>query len=136
MVDVKEFNNVKFDEPIGRLENQQIIEDLLNKKLQINTTAYWLEKLNEARVPCGPINSFSKAISDEQVLYRGMIIEVNHPDGGKVKMPGNPIKMSVTDEDSFSPPPHLGQHTSDTLISWCNYEETEIQELIEKEVIS
>lgn len=136
VVDVKEFNNVKFDEPIGRLENQQIIEDLLNKKLQINTTAYWLEKLNEARVPCGPINSFSQAISDEQVLYRGMIIEVNHPDGGKVKMPGNPIKMSVTDEDSFSPPPHLGQHTSDTLISWCNYEETEIQELIKKEVIS
>ena len=37
-----------------------------------------------------------------------MMVEVEHPDGGKVKMPGNPIKLSYTDEDSYSSPPHLG----------------------------
>ena len=45
-----------------------------------------------------------------------MVVEVEHPDGGKVKMPGNPIKLSYTDEDSFSPPPHLGQHTRRDLL--------------------
>ena len=97
---------------------------------------FWLEKLQEARVPCSPINSFSKAISDEQILYRNMIVEVKHPDGGKVRMPGNPVKMSMTDEESFSPPPHLGQHTSETLISWCNYNKTKIRNLIKKKIIS
>ena len=136
VVCIEAFEDHKFDEPIGRLKNQKFIEDLLNKKLTANTTKFWLEKLQEARVPCSPINSFSKAISDEQILYRNMIVEVKHPDGGKVRMPGNPVKMSMTDEESFSPPPHLGQHTSETLISWCNYNKTEIRNLIKKKIIS
>ena len=136
VVCIEAFEDHKFDEPIGRLKNQKFIEDLLNKKLTANTTNFWLEKLQEARVPCSPINSFSKAISDEQILYRNMIVEVKHPDGGKVRMPGNPVKMSRTDEESFSPPPHLGQHTSETLISWCNYNKTEIRNLIKKKIIS
>tara|TARA_B100001245_G_C22876083_1_gene421307 strand:+ start:213 stop:1412 length:1200 start_codon:yes stop_codon:yes gene_type:complete len=136
VVCIEALEDHKFDEPIGRLKNQKFIEDLLNKKLTANTTKFWLEKLQEARVPCSPINSFSKAISDEQILYRNMIVEVKHPDGGKVRMPGNPVKMSMTDEESFSPPPHLGQHTSETLISWCNYNKTEIRNLIKKKIIS
>jgi len=136
VVCIEAFEDHKFDEPIGRLKNQKFIEDLLNKKLTANTTNFWLEKLQKARVPCSPINSFSKAISDEQILYRNMIVEVKHPDGGKVRMPGNPVKMSMTDEESFSPPPHLGQHTSETLISWCNYNKTEIRNLIKKKIIS
>ena len=136
VVCIEALEDHKFDEPIGRLKNQKFIEDLLNKKLTANTTKFWLEKLQEARVPCSPINSFSKAISDEQILYRNMIVEVKHPDGGKVRMPGNPVKMSRTDEESFSPPPHLGQHTSETLISWCNYNKTEIRNLIKKKIIS
>jgi crotonobetainyl-CoA:carnitine CoA-transferase CaiB-like acyl-CoA transferase len=136
VVCIKKFYNHEFDDPMGRLRKQKVIEDLLNEKLKTNTTDYWLEKLQKARVPCGPINSFSKAISDEQVLYRKMIVEVNHPDGGKVKMPGNPIKMSMTNENSFSPPPHLGQHTSETLRSWCNYNKTKIKDLIKKKIIT
>ena len=37
-----------------------------------------------------------------------MLVEVEHPDGGKVKMPGNPVKLSYTDEVAYTPPPHLG----------------------------
>ena len=136
VVCIEKFNNTKFDDPMGRLRNQKFIEALLNKRLKVETTDYWLKKLQEARVPCGPINSFSKAISDEQVLYRKMIVEVNHPDGGKVKMPGNPVKMSMTNEDFFSPPPRLGQHTSETLRSWCNYNKTKIKDLIKKKIIT
>ena len=136
VVDIDNLRKEEFQSSTGRLQNQQFIESELNKKLSTETSEYWINALNSAKVPCAPINSFSQALSDEQVIHRNMVVEVEHPDGGKVKMPGNPIKLSYTDEDSFSPPPHLGQHTKETLIEWCNYSESEINELIKKKVIA
>ena len=136
IVDVDNLRKEEFKSSTGRLQNQKFIESELNKKLSTETSEHWINALNSAKVPCAPINSFSQALSDEQVIHRNMVVEVEHPDGGKVKMPGNPIKLSYTDEDSFSPPPHLGQHTKETLIEWCNYSESEINELIKKKVIA
>ena len=136
IVDIDNLRKEEFQSSTGRLQNQKFIESELNKKLSTETSEHWINALNAAKVPCAPINSFSQALSDEQVIHRNMVVEVEHPDGGKVKMPGNPIKLSYTDEDSFSPPPHLGQHTKETLIEWCNYSESEIIELIKKKVIA
>ena len=136
IVDIDNLRKEEFKSSTGRLENQKFIESELNKKLSTKTSEHWIKVLNSVKVPCAPINSFSQALSDEQVIHRNMVVEVEHPDGGKVKMPGNPIKLSYTDEDSFSPPPHLGQHTKETLIKWCNYSESEIEELIKKKVIA
>ena len=136
IVDIDNLRKEEFKSSTGRLQNQKFIESELNKKLSTETSEHWINALNSAKVPCAPINSFSQALSDEQVIHRNMVVEVEHPDGGKVKMPGNPIKLSYTDEDSFSPPPHLGQHTKETLIEWCNYSESEINELIKKKVIA
>ena len=136
IVDVDNLRKEEFKSSTGRLQNQKFIESELNKKLSTETSEHWINALNSAKVPCAPINSFSQALSDEQVIHRNMVVEVEHPDGGIVKMPGNPIKLSYTDEDSFSPPPHLGQHTKETLIEWCNYSESEIIELIKKKVIA
>ncbi|HIG50492.1 MAG TPA: CoA transferase [Gammaproteobacteria bacterium] len=136
IVDVDNLRKEEFKSSTGRLQNQKFIESELNKKLSTETSEHWINALNSVKVPCAPINSFSQALSDEQVIHRNMVVEVEHPDGGKVKMPGNPIKLSYTDEDSFSPPPHLGQHTKETLIEWCNYSESEIEELIKKKVIA
>jgi len=136
IVDIDNLRKEEFQSSTGRLQNQQFIESELNKKLSTETSEHWINALNSAKVPCAPINSFSQALSDEQVIHRNMVVEVEHPDGGKVKMPVNPIKLSYTDEDSFSPPPHLGQHTKETLVEWCNYSESEIIELIKKKVIA
>ena len=136
IVDIDNLRKEEFQSSTGRLQNQKFIESELNKKLSTETSEHWINALNSAKVPCAPINSFSQALSDEQVIHRNMVVEVEHPDGGIVKMPGNPIKLSYTDEDSFSPPPHLGQHTKETLIEWCNYSESEINELIKKKVIA
>ena len=136
IVDIDNLRKEEFQSSTGRLQNQKFIESELNKKLSTETSEHWINALNSAKVPCAPINSFSQALSDEQVIHRNMVVEVEHPDGGIVKMPGNPIKLSYTNEDSFSPPPHLGQHTKETLIEWCNYSESEINELIKKKVIA
>ena len=136
IVDVDSLRKEEFKNSPGRLKNQNFIEAELNKKLSTQTSQHWINALNSAKVPCAPINSFSQAFTDEQVIHRKMLVEVEHPDGGKVKMPGNPIKLSYTNEHSFSPPPHLGQHTKETLTDWCNYSESEIEDLIEKKVIA
>ena len=136
IVDIDSLRKEEFKNSSGRLKNQNFIETELNKKLSTQTSQHWINALNSAKVPCAPINSFSQAFSDEQVVHRKMVVEVEHPDGGKVKMPGNPIKLSYTNEHSFSPPPHLGQHTKEILTDWCNYSESEIENLIEKKVIA
>jgi CoA:oxalate CoA-transferase len=94
----------------GRLQNKELINRRLNEILSSNSQAYWLEKLRAARVPCAPVYDIHQAVHDEQVRARNMIVEVAHPLGGSVQMPGNPIKLSETHEDSFTPPPTLGQH--------------------------
>lgn len=118
----------------GRLANQAFIEATLNRVFATRDTAYWVEQLDRVRVPCAPVNKFSEALSDPQVLHRRMVVDIPHPQGGTVKAPGNPIKMSVDDEDSFTPPPLLGQHTFEVLRT-LGYSDQRIEELKANSVI-
>ena len=135
VVNIDSLDDPKFDSSIDRLKNQIFIENELNKTLSTQTSDHWIEKLNKAKVPCGPINKFSDALNDEQVKHRNMIVEVEHPDGGFVKMPGNPVKMSYTNEESYSSPPHLGTNTREILKSWSKYEENKIKDLEKENII-
>ena len=132
---VDSLRDPKFSKSIDRLKNQEFIESELNKVLCTKSSEFWIKELNDAKVPCGPINTFSQALSDEQVIHRNMIVEVEHPDGGKVKMPGNPVKLSYTDEVSYTPPPHLGAHTKQVLKEWGGYDENGIQSLIDNNIV-
>ena len=135
VVNVDSLDDPKFDSSIDRLQNQTFIENELNKTLSTQTSEHWIEKLNKAKVPCGPINKFSDALNDEQVKHRNMIVEVEHPDGGFVKMPGNPVKMSYTNEESYSSPPHLGTNTREILKNWSKYGEDKIKDLEKENII-
>lgn len=135
VVKVDSLRDPKFSKSIDRLKNQEFIESELNKVLSTKSSEFWIKELNDAKVPCGPINTLSQALSDEQVIHRNMIVEVEHPDGGKVKMPGNPVKLSYTDEVSYTPPPHLGAHTKEVLKEWGGYDENGIQSLIDNNIV-
>ena len=135
VVNVGSLDDSKFDSSIDRLKNQSFIENELNKVLSTQTSGYWIDKLNKAKVPCAPINKFSDALNDEQVKHRNMIVEVEHPDGGFVKMPGNPVKMSYTNEESYSSPPHLGTDTREILKNWSKYEDDKIESLENEKII-
>jgi len=135
VVNLDSLDDPKFDLSVDRLKNQEFIETELNKILSTQNSDYWINKLNEAKVPCAPINRFSEALSDEQVIHRNMMVEVSHPDGGTVTMPGNPVKMSYTNEDSYSPPPHLGKDTKEVLKIWSDYDEDKINKLIKDQVV-
>ncbi len=135
VVNISSLDDSKFDSSIDRLKNQAFIENELNKVLSTQTSDHWIDKLNKAKVPCAPINKFSDALNDEQVKHRNMIVEVEHPDGGFVKMPGNPVKMSYTNEESYSSPPHLGTNTKEILKNWSKYQDDEIESLKNEKII-
>lgn len=117
VVDAPDLNVEENKSQPGRWKNKSLINRRLNEILSANTQQYWLGKMQAKRIPCAPVNNMAQALADEQVLWRNMVIEVEHPLGGKAKMPGNPIKLSDTYEDTYSPPPMLGQHNDEVYAS-------------------
>ena len=105
------------------------IDALVSAKLRENTTAYWLKLLSEARIPCGPVNNFAQALSDPQVVARDMVVEVTMPDGERLRMPGNPVKLSAAKAKTFTAPPTLGAQTEAVLGAELGYSEQRLQEL-------
>ncbi len=99
----------------GRLKNKELINRRLNEIFSTGTQKHWLDILQSVRIPCAPVYNLQQAVHDEQVLSRNMIVEVPHPSGGSTRMPGNPIKLSDTHEDTFTPPPLLGQHNEEVF---------------------
>ena len=80
-----------------------------------------VEILVKARVPVAPVLNLEEVINDPHTLAREMIIEVDHPVVGKVKMPGFPIKFSKTPVIIKNPAPLLGEHTEKVLTSLLSY---------------
>ncbi|MCC5825039.1 CaiB/BaiF CoA-transferase family protein [Alkalimonas sp.] len=115
VVQIPAFDDPKYDGQPGRFADKDFIDQTLNVLFATNTNAYWIERLEAARIPCAPVNKLSDALSDQQVLHRKMVVEIAHPSGATTKAPGNPIKLSRSHQDSFSPAPYIGQDTEQVL---------------------
>ncbi|WOX05897.1 CaiB/BaiF CoA transferase family protein [Microbulbifer pacificus] len=131
VVKVPEFDDPKYDGQPGRFADKDFIDAKLAEIFATDTTDNWLAQLEEQRIPCAPINNLEGALSDPQVLHRNMVVDIAHPNGKTTKAPGNPIKLSRTHEDSFSPAPHIGQHTDQILSQLCGYTQADIEALRE-----
>lgn len=97
-----------------------------------------MELLNNAGVPVAPINSVDKLFTDPQVEARNMLVEVDQPNVGKIKVAGNPIKLSdipPEDEVPRDPAPSIGEHTDYILKDMLGMDEERVKELREKKVI-
>jgi CoA:oxalate CoA-transferase len=136
VLDSPEFDNPVYDTQPGRWEGRDQINSRLNEILGTNSCAHWLGMLEEQRIPCSAVNSFSQALADPQVLHRNMVVELRHPDGGSTRGPGNPIKMSRTSEESFSPAPLLGNDTDNVMSGLLGMTDEEIDALKKQGVIS
>ncbi len=117
VVQVPEFDDAKYDLQPGRLAAKDFIDGRLGEIFATNTQAHWLAQLDAKRIPCAPINTFSQALNDPQVRHRNMVVEVAHPNGQTTRTPGSPLKFSRSNEESFSSPPLLGQHTDEIFQS-------------------
>ena len=129
VVSVPEFDDEKYDGQPGRWEDRELIKRKLDEALSENTVGFWIEKLEAERIPCAPVNQLSQALADQQVQHRNMVVDLQHPSGSATKGPGNPIKLSRTNEESFSPAPLVGQDTEQVLKELLNYDEQRIASL-------
>jgi CoA:oxalate CoA-transferase len=98
-----------------RVENRAILVPALEKIFRTRSANEWLEVLRAAEVPAAPVNNLDRAFAEPPVFEREMIVEYDHPEAGKVRLPGNPIKMSGGAVTPSSPAPRLGEHTSAIL---------------------
>ena len=119
---------------VARVANRARINAIVGGKLAAQSTAYWVETLNAAGMPCGPVNSVAQVFQDPQVLAQDMAIDVDHPGHGLVRMLGFPMKLSETPCRVRLPAPGLGQH-SDEVLSALGYTDDERAQLRSARVI-
>jgi len=100
-----------------RMTNLEALVDTLTETLKTRTTEEWLERLEEANVPCGPVLTLDQVYQHPQVQARKMDIEVEHPIAGRIHAIGFPVKYSATPAQMYRPAPVLGQHTFTLLES-------------------
>ena len=136
LLDIEELRGPEFANAPARLERQKYIENLIEEKLRTKPAEHWLSELEKARIPCARVNNFAQALADPQVQFRNMVVDVEHPLGGVVQVPGNPIKFSDTDADAFSPPPLLGAHTKEVFSSWTSMSDEKIANGVEAGAIA
>ena len=126
--------NPKFDSRENRLKNKAELYEILEKIFMQKTGEEWVALL-EKRVPIAPINTIDKALLDPQILSRNMVAEVEYENGKKLKILGNPVKMSEIDHEVFIRPPRLGEHTEEILTKILNYSRKKIDKLKEEKII-
>jgi crotonobetainyl-CoA:carnitine CoA-transferase CaiB-like acyl-CoA transferase len=117
-------------QPVRYAARQQI-EEVIQAEMRKHSTAYWLDRLRSARIPCGPVNNFQQALNDTQVRARDMVVDVTLESGRKVSMPGNPMKLSASPQPDYSRPPAVGEHTRSVLEDLLGYSQDKIGQLRE-----
>ncbi|WP_394790959.1 CaiB/BaiF CoA transferase family protein [Rhodoferax sp.] len=115
----------------ARYADRLLIENIVNAALLLQPSAYWLDKLRAARVPCGPVNDFAQALNDPKILARDMVVDVPLPGGDSVRMPGIPMKFSDSGTPQFQAPPTLGRDTQSVLTELLGYDAARIASLLE-----
>lgn len=128
-IDLPELRDPAYRQQPVRFAAKAEIDALIAGELRKQPTAHWLERLRQARIPCGPVNDFAQALGDTQVLARDMVVEVPLHTGETVRMPGNPIKLSAAAPKAYGSPPSLGEHTRRVLGDWVGYSDAKLDAL-------
>lgn len=96
-------------------EKMDDVISFLKESFLTKTRDDWCEQLRELDVEIGPVNSLPEALSDPQLIHRGMVMDLKHPVAGKTKQIGMPLKLSETDPAVAKPAPCIGQDTEAIL---------------------
>jgi len=121
--------DARFATNAKRVENRAELTALLSEIFLARKTREWVETLEAAGVPNGPINDIRQVFEEPQVVARGMKIELDHPSAGKVPLVASPMRFSATPIEHKLPPPVLGQHTAEILRKVLGKNDAEIEKL-------
>lgn len=116
----------RYANPADRLANADLLERDIEAVFASNTSAYWVERMEAAEVPGGPVYGFEQALADPHVAARKMVVEIDHPKIGRMKTLGLPIKSNGELTEIRRPAPLLGQHSAEVLAE-LGYADEEIE---------
>ncbi len=127
-------DNPRYSTHKKRIENGKEISKKLRAAFLRKDRSEWIEEMNKARVPCGPVNTMEEVFSDPHILHRGLVKEIDDPRLGKIRQVPFPVKFSETPARVKSPPPKMGEHTEEVLLSF-GYTKEDIEDLRREKVI-
>ncbi len=125
----------RFQTNADRVGHRRQLGALIEPVMMEKTQNEWIEALRGAGLPCGPIQTVGQACEDPQVLARDMIVDLEHPKAGPIRVTGLPLKLSDTPGEIHSPPPVLGQHTAEVLADWLKMGASDVEGLRQEGVV-
>jgi len=126
--------DARFTRNADRVRHRATLVPLLAALMKTRTRRDWLESLEAAKVPCGPINDLADVFADPHVQQRSMTVQMQHSAAGHVKLVASPMKFSATPIQYRRPPPLLGEHTVELLHEF-GLDEADIAALREAQAI-
>lgn len=99
----------------ARMRHRAALHAMVDEKTARHDVAYWIETLNSAGVPCGRVMPLKEVFDDPQTKAQDMILDVDHPGHGTVRMTGFPVKLSATPCEIRRPAPRLGEQSAEIL---------------------
>lgn len=136
LLDITEIaDEQKFCSNNSRIEHREELILILEEKLKQQNCEFWISRLSEAEIPCGPINTIDEVFKHPQIEARNTLFRLKHKQLGTIPQVANPVKFSKTEANYQKAPPTLGEDTQDILQSELNYSAQQLKELADKGII-
>ena len=125
----------KFAANSARVEHREELIALLKPLFLTRRLDEWLSALEQAEIPCGPIQNLEQVFSMPQVEARHMLVQMEHPSAGTVPLVGSPLKLSGTPVSYRLPPPRFGEHTEEILTAVLGYSKEQVRGLFRQHAV-
>lgn len=119
-----------------RTQHRKELEQALIPEFKKKSRKEWLDLLGKAGLPHSPANNMKEICEDPHIAYRNMLVEIDQPRVGKIRIVGSPIRLSETPGEVYAPAPLLGQHSEEILEKLLGYKKEEIESLKDENVIN
>ncbi|MSP98099.1 MAG: CoA transferase [Betaproteobacteria bacterium] len=125
----------RFKTNSARIVHRGELIPLIAEVMRTRTKREWIEALEVANVPCGPINSMKDVFEDPQVQHRKLRVDIPHPLGGTAPVVASPLRLSETPVEYRLAPPTLGQHNEDVLKGLLGKSDAEYSRLKAEKIV-
>nr|WP_309099454.1 CoA transferase [Fredinandcohnia onubensis] len=118
-----------------RVRNMDLVDEIISSFTKTQKKMDVLNTITGFNVPCAPVLSIAEVADDKHLKYRKMIREVEHPNRGKVRVPGSPIRLSDSPLEDVRVSPKLGEHTNEILKELVEINQDKLEELRKNKII-